>query len=307
MLFFQALKDFFSRYATVWRNVWSIRDQLDPPVRSADERAFLPAHLELTETPLSAAPKWTACLIMIFAVLALLWSWFGQIDIVATAQGKTSSDSRSKIIQPLETAVVKAVHVRDGQQVKQGDVLVELNAVGSDSDAAQSEQAFQAALLSKLRYEAVLAALDSRSVPHIDVAAAKQLGSVEADIQSAQVLAQNQYQAWSMQDVQLQSALRGHQAELQAARAQEQKLVSVGVIEQQKTVDYRKLKADNFISEHAYFEQESKSVSNQNDLKSTRSQIQQIQAAITQAEQNRTLNTQNLKRDTLDALRQANE
>lgn len=130
---------------------------------------------------------------------------------------------------------------------------------------------------------------------------------MEADIQSAQVLAQNQYQAWSMQDVQLQSALRGHQAELQAARAQEQKLVSVGVIEQQKTVDYRKLKADNFISEHAYFEQESKSVSNQNDLKSTRSQIQQIQAAITQAEQNRTLNTQNLKRDTLDALRQANE
>ncbi|ULJ68777.1 HlyD family type I secretion periplasmic adaptor subunit [Wielerella bovis] len=307
MLFFQALKDFFSRYATVWRNVWSIRDQLDPPVRSADERAFLPAHLELTETPLSAAPKWTARLIMIFAVLALLWSWFGQIDIVATAQGKTSLGERSKTIQPLETAVVKAVHVRDGQQVKQGDVLVELNAVGSDSDVTQSEQAFQAALLSKLRYEAVLTALDSRSVPHIDVAAAKQLGLAEVEIQSAQVLAQNQYQAWAMQDAQLQSALRGHQAELQSAQAQEQKLVSVGVIERQKTLDYRKLKADNFISEHAYLEQESKSVSNQNDLKSTRSQIQQIQAAIMQAEQNRTLNTQNLKRDTLDALRQANE
>ena len=94
---------------------------------------------------------------------------------------------------------------------------------------------------------------------------------------------------------------------MQSAKAQEQKLVSVGAIEQQKTADYRRLRADNFISEHAFLEQQSKSVSNRNDLESTRGQMRQIQAAIAQAEQNRVLNTQNLKRDTLDALRQANE
>lgn len=141
----------------------------------------------------------------------------------------------------------------------------------------------------------------------MDWATAKTFHISETDFQAAQILAQNQYQAWAAQDEQLQSVLRGHQAELQSARAQEQKLVSVGAIEQQKTADYQKLKAEDFISEHTYLEQESKSVSNQNDLRSTRGQIQQIQAAIVQAEQNRTLNTQNLKRDTLDALRQANE
>lgn len=141
----------------------------------------------------------------------------------------------------------------------------------------------------------------------MDWATAKTFHISETDFQAAQILAQNQYQAWAAQDEQLQSVLRGHQAELRSARAQEQKLVSVGAIEQQKTADYQKLKAENFISEHTYLEQESKSVSNQNDLRSTRGQIQQIQAAIAQAEQNRTLNTQNLKRDTLDALRQANE
>lgn len=307
MLFFQALKDFFARYVTVWRNVWSVREQLDSPPRSEDERAFLPAHLELTETPLSAAPKWTARLIMAFALLALLWSWFGKIDIVAAAQGKTISGSRSKIIQPLETAVIKAIYVRDGQRVKQGETLLQLKAVGSDSDVAQSEQALQAAWLSKLRYEAVLKSLETGLVPHMDTAAASDVDIAEDEIQAAQILAQNQYQAWATQDAQLQSVLRGHLAELQSARAQEQKLIAVGKIEAQKTADYRKLKADNFISEHAFLEQESKSLSNQNDLKSMRSQIQQIQAAIAQAEQNRTLNTQNLKRDTLDALRQANE
>ncbi|HGH6708454.1 hemolysin D [Neisseria meningitidis] len=306
-MFFSALKSFLSRYITVWRNVWAVRDQLKPPKRTAEEQAFLPAHLELTDTPVSAAPKWAARFIMAFALLALLWSWFGKIDIVAAASGKTVSGGRSKTIQPLETAVVKAVHVRDGQHVKQGETLAELEAVGTDSDVVQSEQALQAAQLSKLRYEAVLAALESRTVPHIDMAQARSLGLSDADVQSVQVLAQHQYQAWAAQDAQLQSALRGHQAELQSAKAQEQKLVSVGAIEQQKTADYRRLRADNFISEHAFLEQQSKSVSNWNDLESTRGQMRQIQAAIAQAEQNRVLNTQNLKRDTLDALHQANE
>lgn len=304
---FQAFKDFVSRYASAWRSVWSIRDQLDPPKRKDEELAFLPAHLELTDTPISAAPKWTARLIMLFSLLALIWSLVGKIDIVATAQGKTSTGSRSKTIQPLETAVVKAVHVRDGQQVKADEVLVELEAVGSDSDFTQSQQALQAAQLSKLRYEAVLKALDNQQVPYLNREAAKQLGIGDTAFQEAQVLAQNQYQAWAAQDAQLQSVLRGHQAELKAAQAQEQKLISLGVIEQRKTADYAKLRQDQFISEHAYLEQRSKSVANQNDLDSTRSQIQQIQAAITQAQQNRTLNTQNLKRDTLDALREATE
>lgn len=306
-MFFSALRSFLSRYITVWCNVWAVRHQLEVPKRTADELAFLPAHLELTDTPVSAAPKWTARFIMIFTLLALLWSWFGKIDIVAAASGKTISGGRSKTIQPLETAVVKAVYVHDGQHVKQGERLVELEAIGTDSDVTQSEQALQAAQLSKLRYEAILNALESHTLPHIDTISAHSLGLIDTDIQAAQLLAQNQYQAWATQDAQLQSVLRGHQAELQSAKAQEQKLIAVGTIEQQKTTDYKQLKADNFISEHAFLEQQSKSISNQNDLKSTRSQIQQIQAAILQAEQNQILNTQNLKRDTLDALRQANE
>ncbi|WP_219646173.1 hypothetical protein, partial [Salmonella enterica] len=51
--------------------------------------------------------------------------------------------------------------------------------------------------MSKLRYEAVLAALESRTVPHIDMAQARSLGLSDADVQSAQVLAQHQYQAWA--------------------------------------------------------------------------------------------------------------
>ena len=124
---FQAFKDFLQRYSTVWKNVWAVRFQLDPPKRDEDERAFLPAHLELTETPISAAPKWTARLIILFAVLALLWALIGKLDIVAVAMGKTTPGGRSKVIQPLETSVVDKVAVKNGDHVKSGQVLVQLS------------------------------------------------------------------------------------------------------------------------------------------------------------------------------------
>ena len=281
---YQAFRDFFSRYISVWRSVWSVRDQLDPPERNENERAFLPAHLELTETPVSPAPKWAARLIMLFALSALVWSLVGQIDIVATAQGKTVPGGRSKTIQPLETAVVKSITVENGQHVKTGQVLVTLEGIGSDSDYAQSVQALQAARLSKLRQEAVLVAVEQRRPPQIDRQTAVAWQLPEPEIAAAQVLAQNQYQAWLVQDEQLQTALRAHQAELHAAEAQARKLEQIGLIENKRTEDFRDLLVQNFISRHAFYEQESKSIQNRNDLAMQRSQIQQIKENIRQAE-----------------------
>lgn len=76
-MFIQALKDFFIRYITVWRNTWAVRDQLTPPKRTKEELAFLPAHLELTDTPVSRSSKWTARIIMIFVPIcfAMVLGW----------------------------------------------------------------------------------------------------------------------------------------------------------------------------------------------------------------------------------------
>ena len=205
-MFFSVLKSFLSRYITVWRNVWAVRDQLEPPKRTAEELAFLPAHLELTDTPVSAAPKWAARFIMAFALLALLWSWFGKIDIVAAASGKTVSGGRSKTIQPLETAVVEEIAVGNGQHVKAGQVLVKLAAVGSDSDYTQAEQALQAARLSRLRQQALLSALDKHEPPQLS--AEGEEGLPPQALAEAQTLVRNQYQAWLEQDEQLQAVWR---------------------------------------------------------------------------------------------------
>ena len=48
-------------------------------------------------------------------------------DIIATTQGRIIPTGKSKLIQPFETGVVRAIEVADGASVKEGDVLVELD------------------------------------------------------------------------------------------------------------------------------------------------------------------------------------
>ncbi|KZZ52097.1 hypothetical protein A3758_29045, partial [Oleiphilus sp. HI0118] len=65
---------------------------------------------------------------MFLFVVAACWAWFGKVDIVAVAQGKVIPTESVKQIQSLETARIKAIHVKEGQLVEQGQVLIELDA-----------------------------------------------------------------------------------------------------------------------------------------------------------------------------------
>ena len=94
----QAALDLLKRYAAVFSQVWKIRRDLDPPQHLPHEAAFLPAALELQETPVSPAPRIVAWLLMAFAFIAVLWASFGHIDVVATAQGKIVPNAGSKLI-----------------------------------------------------------------------------------------------------------------------------------------------------------------------------------------------------------------
>ena len=65
--------------------------------------------------------------IVLLFCAALAWAWLGSIDIVASATGKIVPSGRTKVIQPFETGVVRSIQVQDGQAVKAGDLLIELD------------------------------------------------------------------------------------------------------------------------------------------------------------------------------------
>src|SRR5437667_7597945 len=102
-----------------------VRFPAAPKPREREELAFLPAALEIVETPPSPIGRAIGATIIILFSFALIWACLGTIDIVASAQGKIVPGGRSKVVQPFETGVIRAIHVHDGQAVKTGDVLIE--------------------------------------------------------------------------------------------------------------------------------------------------------------------------------------
>jgi hemolysin D len=124
--------------------------------RDRDELAFLPAALEIVETPPSPLGRTIAFVIIALFCLALAWASLSRVDIIASATGKIIPIGHTKIIQPFETGVIRAIHVRDGQIVKKGDVLIELDPTMNEAETSHLENDLIAAQLDVARLRAAL-------------------------------------------------------------------------------------------------------------------------------------------------------
>jgi hemolysin D len=134
------------------------------------DREFLPADLEILETPPSPVRMALILLIGALVVCALVWSWFGRLDIIAVAQGKIQPAGRVKVIQPLEAGKIAAIRVENGQQVKTGDVLIAMDAGDALAEEADAQAAYNAYSAEALRRSAAVAAARARQLtpPPID-------------------------------------------------------------------------------------------------------------------------------------------
>ena len=151
--------DTLRHHWTVLIEAWKAEKSKPKPETAArrKELAFLPAALEITETPASPTGRWTAITIMGVFTTFVLWATFGQLDIIATAQGRIMPSGRVKVIQPIETAEVTAIHVSDGQRVEAGEILVELNPTGARADRERLADELITARLEAARWAALTA------------------------------------------------------------------------------------------------------------------------------------------------------
>jgi hemolysin D len=127
-----------------------------PSRRSRDEQAFLPAALEIVETPVTPYADAIIGTIVALFCIALAWASLGKVDIVAAASGKIIPSGRTKVVQPFETGVVRAIHVRDGQAVKAGDVLIELDPTMNQAELKHFQSDLMSAELDVARLTAAL-------------------------------------------------------------------------------------------------------------------------------------------------------
>ena len=208
-----------AKHGQVLNEAWRRQNETDQSFKPKEEHEFLPAALEIMEKPPSPGMRWLLLLTCGLFVLALIWAIFGKIDVVATAAGKTVPNGNAKLVQPIEIGAVRAIHVRNGQFVKKGDLLIELDPTLASADEAQSVQSLQAARIIEARNDALLAHLKGGSTRFVapegtppDIVATQQIF-----IDSA--IAQYEAQAAGLVQQRSES-----EAQLAAARAEVAKL-----------------------------------------------------------------------------------
>jgi len=252
---FAVLRALLKRYQQVLQLAWAARHEIAGPERLAAEKAFLPAALSLQETPPHPAPRRIMAIVCLCFLAAVLWAAFGKIDVVALAPGRIIVSERSKVIQPLEAATVRAIHVKDGQEVREGQLLIELDSTQVGAEHSQNKQQWLAAHSEKLRSSSLQTALNAGALPP----ASEQHSALwcepakTAPCEPWQTLLQQLQTEW--QDIRskrerLAATVQTRDSQIQVSKANVHRLQALLQTVNQREVDYAALAQQGFVSQH---------------------------------------------------------
>ncbi|MBS1161151.1 MAG: type secretion rane fusion protein, HlyD family [Proteobacteria bacterium] len=124
---------------------------------NAQQIDFLPLLLRLQEVAPNPLGRKVLWLLLILLLALLLWALVGRLDIVAVAEGKLIPESYVKIVQPAESGIVRDILVKEGQNVKAGQVLMRMDALISEADTKSIDADYQRKRLALRRIQAELA------------------------------------------------------------------------------------------------------------------------------------------------------
>ena len=274
------------------------------PVRVSDRRRrheleFLPAALEIVETPVSVVGRIMMGVIVILVSVAIGWACFGQIDIVATANGRIIPSGQVKVIQPLEIGVMKRIRVADGDHVTAGDVLIEIDPTTDAADRDRIARDLMQAELDIARLRAALALDPGTFVP--PSAADPAL----ADAERRQLVAQLAQHKAKIEGLDQQIAAKA--AERDQAKATMAKLDDSIPLLQAKADIYDKLRENQLTSQITRLDSERQLSEAKHDRLVTGHQVEGLQAQIASLIEQRSEADAEFRGKTLDALGKATQ
>lgn len=268
--------------------------------RREAEIAFLPAALEIAETPPSPAGRAIAASIIAVFCVAVAWASLGSVDIVATSTGKIVPGGRTKLIQPFETGVVRAVHVRDGQTVKAGDVLIELDPTMTEADQERQESDLVGAKLDVARLRAALTddPLASFSPPQGATA-------IQIETQRQLLISERAEQNAKLSSIDRQ--LSQKEAERGTTTASVTKVQATIPVLQERVDIHRTLLDKGLASKIVYLTELQDLVGLQQDVTVQQSKLREVDAAIALLKETSEKTTAEYRRAVYDALSKAQQ
>jgi membrane fusion protein, hemolysin D len=272
----QALRELLNRYAAILRQAWSERRLSDESSRLAHELAFLPANLELTETPPHPAPLWAARLLLGGVLIVFLMAELGELDTVAVAPGQLIPNANVKVIQPAVTGVVRRILVQNGERVAAGQLLMDLDPTLATADADKARTNKIDMELTIARAQALLIAQDKNVEPEVTLIA----GAAPARQADAQRLAEGTFVEYRGKVSALQAELQKREAELETTREEIAKLQQTAPISRRQANDYKELVEGRYVATHDYLEKERVAIEAEHELAAQKSRAHEIEAAV---------------------------
>lgn len=115
--------------------------------------------------PKSLAGSLLLVVILVFLITAWVWASVTELDEVTRGQGKVVPSRSLQVVESLEGGVIESIQVQRGQTVKQGDVLMVLNAGLLEGNYQESQQRYYALMARSQRLRTEVQAIDDPALP----------------------------------------------------------------------------------------------------------------------------------------------
>jgi hemolysin D len=256
------------------KHIWQALQKRRKAELSAEESEFLPAVLEITETPLSPTWHYAVWTVAGFLLIGLLWAIFGQVDEVAVAPGKLIPSGYVKTLQAEDKGIVKAIHVREGDRVAAGQALIELDPTVSsaDFDRIRKEVAYYS-----LTVERLIAEREQRTF-----APTRLPGSRPDDVEYQLRLYRAGVAEYQARLARTDSGVEQARSALAVARSTLDKWAALLEIAREKEKRIELLVAQDAVSKFALFDHQARRIELEQSVVAQRSEIVRNEAALSQ-------------------------
>ncbi|MCF2825737.1 HlyD family type I secretion periplasmic adaptor subunit [Pseudoalteromonas sp. L23] len=230
---------------------------------------FLAPALEIEAAPPPQGARAIVWTLLVCIIIAIAWAYIGRVDIVAVAQGQLIPKQKVKVIQPLETAVVRGIHVHEGQRVEQGQLLVSFDPAITESNFQRIRLSTQDFSQQIRRKQLLIARLNQIKPSSTGLLNPAQQALLEAELAE-----------YRSERASLSSQLLRFEAELAGARAKLTQLDKVLPLVEERAQALEQLQVNKLVSREEYLEIKQTAIHNREQRHIELATIETLQATI---------------------------
>ncbi|MCL1077776.1 HlyD family type I secretion periplasmic adaptor subunit [Parashewanella spongiae] len=277
--------EILKKYRELWKAAKEHYDKIPDRKLSGNELEFLPAAVEILETPASPIGRTVSLTILALFSIAVLWAWFGKIDIEAVAQGKIIPQGQVKSIQALEIGKVEQIYVTEGQKVKAGQALIKLDPTDTEVDVKQVKANLLSAQLNAFRIELLLSKMETTQKVNFNSELEKVNKEFLSIANKQQIQLQNQQfykdlELFNSMKASLAASIKQQQATIESVKTDIQRLKELTPLftEQEKVT--KKLRDKGHVSYVDWLAYKEKQVETSQNLKVQASRLEEAKAKL---------------------------